>query len=89
MKTSNYSQHAIDCLLTELTYTERKYASFRQEWERLNLECNDLVEQGFIHVSPEIQDNHRNRHATFEEMQELDDKSRGLMAAIEAIKRHA
>jgi len=89
MKTSKYLQHVIDTLVIELTNTERNYRAFREEWERLNLECKDLVEQGYVIISPELQNNHNNRHATFERMQELDQQSKALMTAIKAVKEHA
>jgi hypothetical protein len=64
---------------------ERNYKVFKNHWENLNKECADLVNAGFVLSSPEIQDNHENRHAAFEVMRKLDNESTACLKALDAL----
>jgi len=61
--------------------------SFYYELERLLDECNDLVEQGFVHSSPEIQNNMECREITAQHIEKMDCEIEALGTAIEAIYR--
>ena len=65
---------------------ERNYRAFKSEWERLNAECTELVDAGFVTSSKEIQDNHDSRHSAFAKMRELDAESTAYIITISDLK---
>lgn len=61
--------------------------SFGYELERLLDECNDFVEQGFVHSSYEIQNNMKCREITAQHIEKYEREIEGIDVAIEAICR--
>jgi len=82
---TDYKAQIVRDLMDKMQSVERNYRAFKQEWERLNQECATLVNEGWPISYPGLQENHNNRHATFERMQELDAESTALLLAIQAI----
>lgn len=82
---------ALTSILNELKDRQRgvelNRKAFRQELERLLLECNDLVKRGFVHSSYEIQNNMKCREITELHMDKMDCEIEALGTAIEAIHR--
>lgn len=66
---------------------ERNRKAFWGELERLILECKELVNSGFVHSSPEIQNNFENRDITSLHIERMDCEIEALSVAIEAIYR--
>lgn len=91
MKNVTDHQTYRDIIIAELEQkgkdVERNYRAFKQEWERLNTECAELTQAGFVISSKEIQDNHDSRHAVFAKMHELDAESTAYIIAITDLKK--
>jgi len=81
----DYTNEIITDLQNREEDCERNYNAFHKEWERLMAECKTLVDGGATIMSPELLNNTENRHATFERMQEFDEESKAIRAAITAI----